>query len=419
MALKVLMLRKKLDEKNKALEELSEKEKTLQTREAELEQAIQEAETEEEREAVEEEVEKFEAEKGENETERSGLEKEVADLEAEIAEEERKQKTVIEERKVEEVKKVDEKELRIAQRAAFCNYIRGVREERNDYNMTQGNNGAIVPTTIAEEIITKVTQLSPIYALAHKYNVKGKLEIPYYPASSDHVIAAAYKDEMAALEASSGDFGAVELTGFELGALAKISKKLINNTDVDITPFVVDQMAEAFAIKYEMEFLNGTNSKVTGMLAGITQNVTGTYKSSVTADDLINLQEAVPDALQRNACWIMHPSTRKAIRKLKDLEGRYLLNPDLTAAFGYTLLGKPVYTSENMPQLGTANNKAIVYGDISGLAIKETEELEIDVLTELFATAHAIGVVGWAEIDAKVENAQKLAVLKCGSSDPQ
>lgn len=418
MALKVLMLKRKLDEKRKLLQEATEKEAELQKREAELEQSIEEAETEEEKAAVEEEVEKFETEKGENEAERTGLEKDIADLEAEIAEEERKQEAATKKR-TEKVEEMDEKEKKMQERAAFNDFIRGVREKRDDYNMTQGNNGAIVPTTIAEGIITKVLNLSPIYALAHRYAVKGKLEIPYYPASDSHVIAAAYKDEMAELEASSGDFSSVELTGFELGALAKISKKLINNTDVDVTPFVEDQMAEAFAAKYECEFLNGTASKITGLLAGVTQYVTGTYKSSVTADDLITLQDKVPDALQQNACWIMHPTTRTAIRKLKDKEDRYLLNADLTAPFGYTLLGKPVYCSDNMPQLGTANNKAIVYGDMSGLAVKETEELEIQVLTEKFATQHAIGVVGWAEVDAKVENAQKLAALKCGSSDPQ
>lgn len=418
MALKILMLRKKLDEKRKNLEACRAKEAELQTREAELEGDIQEAETEEEKEAVEEAVEEFEKDKAANEEEKAGLEKEIEELEAEIDSQERKQKEV-EEKREEGIEIMDKAEQVRAERAAFCDYLRGNREQRDDYNMTQGNNGAIVPVTIAQEIITKVRQLSPIYNLAHRYNVKGKLEIPYYPASDSHVIAAAYKDEMATLEASSGDFGAIELTGFELGALAKISKKLINNTDVDVTPFVVDQMAEAFAAKYECEFINGTASKVTGILAGITQVVTGTYKSSVTGDDLIDLQDSVPDALQQNACWIMHPKTRSAIRKLKDQEGRYLLNADIASPFGYTLLGKPVYTSENMPQLGTANNKAIIYGDMSGLAIKETEELEIQILNELFAAQHAIGVIGWGEIDAKVENAQKLALLKCGSSDPQ
>ena len=73
MALKVLMLRKKIDEKRKALESLNEKAADFEKREAELAEAIEEAETEEEKAAVEEAVEEFEAEKEENEKEKAEL----------------------------------------------------------------------------------------------------------------------------------------------------------------------------------------------------------------------------------------------------------------------------------------------------------------------------------------------------------
>ena len=53
---------------------------------------------------------------------------------------------------------------------------------------------------------------------------------------------------------------------------------------------------------------------------------------------------------------------------------------------------------------------------MSGLAVKMAEELEIQVLRERFATQHADGVVGWVEMDAKVENAQKIAKLTMASA---
>ena len=428
MALKALMLRKRIDLKTKELEALNAKSEELEQRSAELETAISELTedcTQEERDAVTEAIDAHEAEKNELTESKDVIEREIEQLETELDEEEKKQAEAekVDEPEVEERKDntiMDERkftEAEMQERAAFVNYVKGI-EQRDDYNMTEGNNGVVVPKTIAAEIITKVKEISPIVNMAHVYNVKGTLEVPYYEASSDHVIAAAYKDEMAELEAASGDFGAVELTGFEIGALAKISRKLINNTDVNVEQFIVDQLAQAFAAKLEMEAINGTNGKVTGLLAGVTNEVTATAKTYVTADDLIKLQDSIPDALQNGACWIMTRATRSVIRQLKDSNGRYLLNDDLNSPFGYTLLGKPVYCSENMPELGTSGNKAIVYGDMSGLAYKVSEALEIEVLREKFATQHAIGVVGWTEIDAKVENAQKLAVLKCKASDP-
>ena len=427
MALKTLMLKRKLDEKKKLLEAVREKQEQLQTREAELEQAINEAETEEEQQAVEEEVGKFEEEKAENEAERTGLEKDIADLEAEIAEEERKQQEATQTREKEN-KVMDEKEIRAAERKAFERYVRETAgvvmrddDPPTDYNMTQGNNGYIVPKSIAEEVITKVKNICPIFERAQRYDVKGNLDVPFYPASSEHVIAAAYASEMEELVASSGDFGKVSLTGFLAGALAKISKKLVNNTEIDVVPFVTDQMAVAFAEFYEHECLIGTDGKATGLLAGIAavNTVTAAAKSSIKADELIDCQDKVPDALQKNAIWIMHSATRTALRKLKDGDNRYLLQDDITAPFGSTLLGKPVFVSDNMPQMGTTNNKAVVYGDMTALGVKVTEDLEIQVLVEKFATQHAVGVVGWTEIDTKVVNEQKVSCIKMGSSDPQ
>ena len=419
MALKVLMLKRKLDEKKKMLEAAQAKAEELNTREAELEADIEAAETDEEKEAVEEAVAEFETEKGANEDERTALEKEVAGLEAELAEEERKQKEAAEKRE-EEVPRMEREDLIKAQRDAFADAIRGVKETRSgNYNMAKGNNGDIIPKTIADEIITKIANISPIFEQAHKYPVKGTLAIPFYPASSSHVINAAYAADFTDLEASSGDFDSVDLTGYLAGALAKIGRTLINNTDVDIVPFVEDQMAEAFRGFVDQEAINGSNGKAAGMLAGITQLVTGTYKSSVTADDLIKLQCEIPDAYQQNAVWLMTQSTKKQIRTLKDNENRYLLNNDISGGYAGTLLGKPVYVVDAMPEMGTQNNLAVVYGDLSGLALKFSEELEIQVLEERFATQHAVGVVGWTEFDAAVENAQKLAAIKMGSSDPE
>lgn len=110
----------------------------------------------------------------------------------------------------------------------------------------------------------------------------------------------------------------------------------------------------------------------------------------------------------------MNKSTRSAIRKLKDNDGNYLLNKDVSAKWGYTLLGKDVYTSENMDAIATEKT-SIYYGDMSGLAVKLSEDINIEVLREKYATQHAIGVVGWVELDSKIENEQKIAALVMGA----
>lgn len=292
----------------------------------------------------------------------------------------------------------------------FAEYLRGVvnGELRADTNMTLTDNGAVIPETIANRIIEKVYDICPILEKATKYNVKGNLTIPYYPVDANN-IEMAYAEEFKELESDVGKFGNITLKGFLAGALTKVSRSLINNSQFDIVSFVVDHMAYTYARWAEKELLNGTEDKIEG-LSGVTQGVIAASATAVTADELIELQDSVKDAFQQGAIWIMSNKTRTAIRKLKDGNGRYLLQDDIAAPFGKVLLGKPVYVSDNMPEMA-ASAKAIYYGDMSGLAVKITEEFEIQVLREHFATQHAVGVVGWTEMDAKVENEQKISAL--------
>lgn len=305
-------------------------------------------------------------------------------------------------------KKTEEEEKVQAEERAFTNYIRGVVEERADVNLTVGANGAVIPSSIANKIIQKVFDISPIYQLATRYNIGGTLSIPYYDESAG-TIEMAYADEFVELESTSGKFNSIQLKGFLAGALSKVSKSLINNSQFDIVNFVINKMAESIAKWIENELLNGTTNKISG-LSTVSQTVTAAAATAITTDELIDLQEEVPDAFQGSSIWIMNRSTRKAIRKLKDADGNYLLNKDISAKWGYTLLGKDVYTSDNMAAM-EAGKTAIFYGDMSGLAVKLSEDVSIEVLREKYATQHAIGVVAWIEMDSKVENAQKIAKL--------
>ena len=295
---------------------------------------------------------------------------------------------------------------------AFEAYVRGVVSHERDGELAPADNGKIIPVTIAKRIIELVYDICPILDKSEKYNVVGKLDIPVYPADSSTQITVAYASEFVDLTSSTGNFDTIELDGFLAGALTKISKSLINNTNIDVVGFIVKRMAYDIARFIEKELLIGTANKVEGM-SGATNVTTLASASAITSDDLVSFQGTIKDVYQGNAMWIMSPKTRDAIRLLKDDVGRYLLIDDIASPFGKTLLGKPVYVSDNMPEIATGN-KVIYYGDFSGLATKFTEEMHVEVLRELYAAQHAIGVVGWVEFDAKVQDQQKLAVLKMG-----
>lgn len=316
--------------------------------------------------------------------------------------------------KDEERKCGDEEKRALDEEKAFENYIRGTVTNERATNLTPASNsgGVTIPTTIANRIIKKVYDMSPILQKSTKYNVKGKLELPYYDESTQ-AITVAWATEFQELESNVGKFTNITLTGYLAGALSLISRSLINNSQFDIVAFVVDRMAYDISRFIENVLLNGSGD-VTGL--STVSNVV-TANTTITADDLITVQGKVKDVFQANAIWIMNEETRTALRQLKSQTGSYLLNEvyDLASPFKSTLLGKPVYVSDNMPTVANGVT-AIYYGDMTGLATKFSEDINIEVLREKYATQHAYGVVGWLEFDSKIEEPQKISAIKMSGS---
>lgn len=343
------------------------------------------------------------------------LENEIKNIDKTIEREERT--NIMENTEIKKDVTIEERDIK-----SFADYIRNAVagiENRAETNLAKGDNGAVIPKTIVKKIMEKVEDISPIYKLANKYNIAGVINVPKEDNTSD-TITVAYATEFTELESHSNKFATIELTGYLYGALTKISKSLLRNSDFDLTNWVVKKMAKKIAKFIERELINGTSGKVAGILGSYdTENMTVELAkaSAITADELIDLQELVPDDYQADCIWVMNRATRKLIRKLKDGQGNYLLEKDSTAKWGYRIMGADVYCSDNIKALGTASEPVVMYGDFSGLAVKEGEKTEIQVLTERFATQHAIGVVAWGEIDAKVEDTQKIAVAVAGSAN--
>ena len=343
------------------------------------------------------------------------LENEIKNIDKTIEREERT--NTMENTEIKKDVTVEERDIQ-----SFADYIRNAvtgLENRAESTLAKGDNGAVIPKTIVKKIMEKVEDISPIYKLATKYNMGGVINVPKEDNTSD-TITVAYATEFTELESHSNKFATIELTGYLYGALTKISKSLLRNSDFDLTNWVVNKMAKKIAKFIEGELINGTSNKISGIVGSYdatNMKVALAKASTITADELIDLQELIPDEYQADSIFVMNRATRKAIRKLKDGQGNYLLEKDSTSKWGYRLMGNDVYCSDNISALGTASKPVVMYGDFSGLAVKEGEKTEIQVLTERFATQHAVGVVAWGELDAKVEDTQKIAVAIAGSAN--
>lgn len=355
----------------------------------------------------------------EEDTKFQDIEQQIKDIDSTLAAEKRAISILAVQGKADTVAGVAETDKSKAEVRAFMDYVnsqcggRVSPEYRSgEQNITMSNNGAVIPTTIAQMIINTVKEMCPIYAKATMFAVKGTLKVPVWGnANTTHNITVGYQSEFTDITADAGKFTSVDLTGYLAGALTLIGKSVINNSEIDVLGFIVAEMSKQIVLFLEKELIVGTSGKATGALA-TTTNVTLTSATNITADDLITLQSKVVTPYQANACWTMSPATFTAIRKLKDSTGQYLLQtaPNIAGGFPFMLLGKPVYISDNMPAVA-ASAKPILYGDYSGLAVNMRQQIEMQVLNEKYATQHAVGLVAWFEFDSNVIDHQKLATI--------
>ena len=341
----------------------------------------------------------------------SDIEKKITGIDATISAEERAEQI-----KKSAKKQVENETVEQIEERAFGNYIKEqaglpVENRAGEQNMTMGNNGAVIPTTIANRIIKAVKDKCPIYARATMYHVAGTLKVPVWgKANTTHDITVGYQSEFTELTADSGKFTSIDLSGYLAGALTLIGKSVVNNAIVDVVSFVIDQMSEEIAIFLEKELLAGTGSNTATGALSTTNTLNAGSTTKITTDNLVALQTKVKQVYQAKACWTMHPETFLEVKKLQDSNGRYLLQDDLTQEIPYRLLGKPVYLSDNMPKIASGA-KPVLYGDYTGLSVNMRENVQIQVLNEKYATQHAVGVVAWFEFDSKVTDSQKLAAL--------
>ena len=336
-------------------------------------------------------------------------EKEIKEIDATLDREERA-RGITEVQQPNENHERTQEERAAADEKAFADFIMNrVTENRaGEIQLTQGNNGAIVPTTIANRIIKSVRDMVPFLQLADVIYTNGKLSVPVYGEDSTNYIKADYVDEGTELTDNIGKFTTIDLTGYVVGSLALVSNKLKDNTDINVVDFVVNQVAESIAEKLEKEFVTGS-TKIIGITSA-TKGITAASATAITYDELVSLKHSLKQRFRANARWIMNPATYTALCKLKDGNGRPYFKED-----EYKILGLPVIESDSMPTIA-ASAKAIVCADLSGYTIKATKSVEIQVLREKFSTKNMLGVLAFGEYDAKITDSKKIAVLTMKAS---
>ena len=274
MALKAIMLRKKIDDANKKLYAARKKAEEIEKREAELEAAIAEAETEEERAAVEAEVEQFENDKAENDADVVNLEKEVRELEEDLAAEEEKAKAPVAEpeKPAEAVERKKETTsvmrtkffgMNAEQRDAFVaredvkEFLQRVREIAGQKRAVNG--GALfIPTVVLDLIRENIGEYSKLIKHVNLKQVTGHARQPV----SGLVPEAVWTEMCAALNQLEINFYAREVDGYKVGGFIPVCNALLKDSDVNLAQEVFTLIGAGIGMSLDKAIIYGKGVKM-------------------------------------------------------------------------------------------------------------------------------------------------------------
>lgn len=260
MALKALMLRKKLNDARKALEALRAKDADFEKREKEIEASIEEAEAEEERAAVEEAVESFESEKKQHEDEKAGLERQISDLENDLKEEEKEQNTdpaeqppKQEERKEEkmEVRGIENLVTRDDVKAYLGEVRTAIKEKRALTNV-----GLTIPEVMLGLIRENIINYSKLYKHVNVRRVSGDGR----QVIMGTIPEAVWTDCCANLNELSLSFSDVEVGCWKVGGYFAVCNATLEDSDVDLASELLTAIGAGIGLALDKAILYGTGN---------------------------------------------------------------------------------------------------------------------------------------------------------------
>ena len=227
--------------------------------------------------------------------------------------------------------------------------------------------------------------------------------------------SASWVDEEGQIPDSDDVFGQKLIGAHKVATRIKVSEELLNDSAFDLEGYFVSEFGRRIGNKEEEAFFTGNGSgKPTGILdgtAGADVGVTTASASAITADEIIDLFYSLNVPYRKDAIWILNDSTIKAIRKLKDSTGNYLLQPALKDGEVSTLLGRPYFTSAFAPEIA-AGAKTIVFGDLSYYWIGDREGISFKRLNELYAGNGQVGFLASKRLDGKTVLPEAIKILQ-------
>lgn len=357
MALRQLMLAKQIADKEKELEEIRGKDADFETREKELETSIEEANTEEERLVVDEEITKFTEEKEAHEERKSELETELGELRGKMKEYEKAPE------KREKEKDMGKRSEEIEEARSAINAFVKSKGQVREGGFKEADAGILIPVEILapQEKPEDIVDLKNYVKNVSVNSASGKYPVIAKSGSKMSTVEELEQNpELSKPKISNIDYSIATRRGY-----IPISQEAIDDADYDVTGLIRDEIND--------QSRNTRNTDIATVLKSATaKSVTGLDGLK----DLVNkeIKKVYP------VKFIISASLYAELDKLKDKNGRYLLQDSITSLSGKMLFGKEVIVLDDEMIAGAGELKGFVGDPKSFCAFFDRKQTSVEWL---------------------------------------
>lgn len=297
----------------------------------------------------------------------------------------------------------------------FWNIMRGKAAQSVQNALRIGDDsegGYLVPDEFERRLIEALEDENIIRKHAHIISTShGDRKIPVVASKG----TASWVDEGAQIQPSDDKFAQVTLGAYKVATMIKVSEELLSDSIFDLEAYIARGFASRIGDKEEQAFISGDGvGKPTGFLhsnGGGEVGVTTAGAAVITLDEMIDLYHSLRSPYRRKAVFIMHDTTVKIIRKLKDANGQFLWQPSIKEGAPDTILGRPVVNSPYMPT-AAAGTKSVAFGDFDYYWIADRQGRIFKRLNELFAQTGQVGFLASQRVDGKVILPEAIKILQ-------
>lgn len=257
------------------------------------------------------------------------------------------------------------------------------QEIKNAGEHTTTNAGELIQETYADSIEKMLRDECVLYDRCRKVVTSSPYNIPVEKVVIDKFVPVAELGEYAKKQAK---FGTVKVGAEKFGVMIAISQELLDDNDYNLEGVLLEQLVHAFKETVCELVAKGNSDTIQGLAkATVAEGAKEVAVSeSVDEDNIIDLMFALPRAYRDNAVFVISDEMAQSLAKLRDMEGRPLLQmsdmdmPNLLQGADGVMKGKPVIICDQLPKekqmFFVDLSKALVVGIRKDMQIKKSEE---------------------------------------------